>query len=276
VVAGVIGVLILMDLVLLVDFEAMLTGDDTSAAIVGVSSAILAVFAAEIALRLAAQGPRRFWRAWSNLFDVAVVWTSVVMAAVNRAYEVRAAQAADRDAAADPRGVTDVLKVTSRVFLALRFVRIALYLRRLRKLGSQLRRQIRGVVSQNKRRFAADGFDLDLTYITDRVIAMAAPAFGGRSAFRNDIHDVLRFFAQRHYGRFRVFNLCDTAVSSDGVTGNYHPRLLLRQVRRIPFEVGFVDGPAGAPRGLRARVPTVLDYRQPRWRACVQVPDFTP
>ena len=72
---------------------------------------------------------------------------------------------------------------------------------------------------------------------------------------------MLRFFAQRHYGRFRVFSLCDTAVSSDGVTGNYHPRLLLRQVRRIPFEVGFVDGLAGAPRGLRARVPTVLDYR---------------
>jgi hypothetical protein len=36
------------------------------------------------------------------------------------------------------------------------------------------------------------GFDLDLTYITDRVIAMSAPAFGGHSAYRNDIHLVSR------------------------------------------------------------------------------------
>ena len=60
------------------------------------------------------------------------------------------------------------------------------------------------------------GFDLDLTYITDRVIAMAAPTFGQHSAYRNDVYLVARYLAARHYGAFLVLNLCDTAESSDG------------------------------------------------------------
>uniref|UniRef100_A0A0C3SRG6 Uncharacterized protein n=1 Tax=Guillardia theta (strain CCMP2712) TaxID=905079 RepID=A0A0C3SRG6_GUITC len=89
---------------------------------------------------------------------------------------------------------------------------------------------------QNKRRYKKHGYNLDLTYITDRIIAMSAPAFGGHTAFRNDIHMVSRFLSQRHYGKFFIFNLCDTYNSSDGVMGNYHPQLLFNQVQRIPFE----------------------------------------
>lgn len=89
---------------------------------------------------------------------------------------------------------------------------------------------------KNKRRYKRHGYNLDLTYITDRIIAMSAPAFGGHTAFRNDIHIVSRFLSQRHYGKFFIFNLCDTYNSSDGVMGNYHPQLLFNQVQRIPFE----------------------------------------
>lgn len=41
-------------------------------------------------------------------------------------------------------------------------------------------------------RFVKQQFDLDLTYITNRIIAMSAPAFGGHSSYRNDINVVAR------------------------------------------------------------------------------------
>lgn len=114
--------------------------------------------------------------------------------------------------------------------------RVLINMRRARSFGSGVTRNLRSAVSQNKRRYKGHGFDLDLTYITDRIIAMSAPAFGGHTAYRNDIHVVSRFLSFRHYGRFWVYNLCDTYESSDGVMGNYHPHMLFNQVQRVPFE----------------------------------------
>jgi phosphatidylinositol-3,4,5-trisphosphate 3-phosphatase/dual-specificity protein phosphatase PTEN len=67
---------------------------------------------------------------------------------------------------------------------------------------------MRSVVSQNKIRFQEDGFDLDLTYITPRIIAMGFPSTGRESYWRNPMVEVERFFAKRHPGHFRIYNLC--------------------------------------------------------------------
>ncbi len=61
----------------------------------------------------------------------------------------------------------------------------------------------------NKRRFVQKSADLnlDLTYICDRVIAMALPCVAD-AVYRNDIRDVARFFASRHYGRCVCLSIC--------------------------------------------------------------------
>ena len=52
---------------------------------------------------------------------------------------------------------------------------------------------------------------------------------GGATAYRNDIREVARFFATRHYGHFLIFNLCEE--HEEGGNGNYDTGLLYEQVR---------------------------------------------
>ena len=70
--------------------------------------------------------------------------------------------------------------------------------------------QLRHLVSQKKVRYQdeQDGLDLDLAYITPRIIAMGAPTDGLSAALRNPFPEVERFFALRHpRGAARVYDL---------------------------------------------------------------------
>ena len=59
--------------------------------------------------------------------------------------------------------------------------------------GKMATTTIRKIVSQKKRRFESEGFNLDLSYVTERVIAMGYPASEHVEAmYRNSLEDVRR------------------------------------------------------------------------------------
>ncbi|KAL8060636.1 hypothetical protein ABFX02_02G037300 [Erythranthe guttata] len=94
----------------------------------------------------------------------------------------------------------------------------------------------RHVVSQNKRRYQEGGFDLDMTYITENIIAMGFPAgdissgfFGYVEGFyRNHMEEVIRFFETYHKGKYKVYNLCSERL--------YDASLLEGKVASFPFD----------------------------------------
>ncbi|KAF5207188.1 Phosphatidylinositol 3,4,5-trisphosphate 3-phosphatase and protein-tyrosine-phosphatase PTEN2A [Thalictrum thalictroides] len=94
----------------------------------------------------------------------------------------------------------------------------------------------RHMVSQNKRRYQEGGFDLDMTYITENIIAMGFPAgdissglFGYLEGFyRNHMEEVIKFFETNHKGKYKVYNLCSERL--------YDASLFHGKVASFPFE----------------------------------------
>eukprot|EP01087_Luapelamoeba_hula_P022946 TRINITY_DN8358_c0_g1_i2.p1 TRINITY_DN8358_c0_g1~~TRINITY_DN8358_c0_g1_i2.p1 ORF type:complete len:793 (-),score=157.75 TRINITY_DN8358_c0_g1_i2:88-2466(-) len=77
-----------------------------------------------------------------------------------------------------------------------------------REAGMKAVMRLRTAVSADKNRLKDSEFDLDLTYITDKIIAMAFPAENlMEQAYRNDIDDVSAYLQRRHGDHFYVFNL---------------------------------------------------------------------
>eukprot|EP01130_Rhizamoeba_saxonica_P009275 TRINITY_DN3768_c0_g1_i2.p1 TRINITY_DN3768_c0_g1~~TRINITY_DN3768_c0_g1_i2.p1 ORF type:complete len:461 (+),score=122.39 TRINITY_DN3768_c0_g1_i2:37-1419(+) len=68
----------------------------------------------------------------------------------------------------------------------------------------------RHLVSKKKNRFIdkEHNFDLDLSYVTDRIIAMGFPASGKEAMFRNPLPEVQRFYRTFHEDNYRLYNLC--------------------------------------------------------------------
>lgn len=95
---------------------------------------------------------------------------------------------------------------------------------------------IRGAVSKAKRRYQQFGFDLDLSYITPRVIAMGFPSEKFEAAYRNPLTDVLQFFDTFHKGHYKVYNFCiEKQYKADKIKGECrrHRRLTRRLVLSV-------------------------------------------
>ncbi|XP_010922080.1 phosphatidylinositol 3,4,5-trisphosphate 3-phosphatase and protein-tyrosine-phosphatase PTEN2A [Elaeis guineensis] len=94
----------------------------------------------------------------------------------------------------------------------------------------------RHIVSQNKRRYQEGGFDLDMTYITENIIAMGFPAGDMSSGFfgyvegfyRNHMEEVIKFFESHHKGKYKVYNLCSERL--------YDASLFEGKVACFPFD----------------------------------------
>ena len=67
---------------------------------------------------------------------------------------------------------------------------------------------LKRLVSKQKRRLQDEHFDLDMSYITQRVIAMGFPSVGCETVYRNALPDVLNFFHEKHNDQVKIYNLC--------------------------------------------------------------------
>ncbi|KAL0350831.1 UNVERIFIED_CONTAM: Phosphatidylinositol 3,4,5-trisphosphate 3-phosphatase and protein-tyrosine-phosphatase PTEN1 [Sesamum radiatum] len=94
------------------------------------------------------------------------------------------------------------------------------------------RNYLRNLVSKQRRRMLVAGYDLDMTYITDRVLAMSFPAERVRAMYRNPMWQVKSVLDMRHQGYYKVYNLC---IEEDYDESHFHGR-----VERYPFDDNHV------------------------------------
>jgi len=66
---------------------------------------------------------------------------------------------------------------------------------------------LKTLVSGKKKRFVDRKYNLDLSYITPRIIAMAFPGSGFETVYRNSIDHVSKFLKERHQGAYLVINI---------------------------------------------------------------------
>jgi phosphatidylinositol-3,4,5-trisphosphate 3-phosphatase/dual-specificity protein phosphatase PTEN len=89
---------------------------------------------------------------------------------------------------------------------------------------------VRRKVSRKKRRLHEDNFDLDLSYITDNIIAMGFPAQGVEALYRNSYSQVREFLEERHRGTYMIYNLCSEK------SRQYDDVLFDSRVKSFPFD----------------------------------------
>uniref|UniRef100_A0A1A8PPK2 Transmembrane phosphatase with tensin homology n=2 Tax=Nothobranchius rachovii TaxID=451742 RepID=A0A1A8PPK2_9TELE len=206
-------VLIIVDFVLvIVDFSLPAKSREVGNALEGVSLFISFFFLADVLLRVYVETFKVYFSSRLNIIDACVV---VITLAVTMIYTF-----------SDLSGAS----LIPRVVTFLRFLRIIIFVRifRLASQKKELEKVTRRMISENKRRYQKDGFDLDLTYVTDRIIAMSFPSSGKQAFYRNPIREVARFLDTKHEDHYRVYNLC----SEKG----YDPKFFHYRVERV-----FID-----------------------------------
>lgn len=94
---------------------------------------------------------------------------------------------------------------------------------------------IRKLVSKKKLRYVKDGFDLDLSYISESgnavppiMVAMGFPSVSLEGMYRNQMSDVQKFLKYYHNGHYKVYNLCSERT--------YTPNYFENSTASYPFD----------------------------------------
>ncbi|XP_061104810.1 putative tyrosine-protein phosphatase TPTE [Conger conger] len=206
-------VLIIVDIILVIaDLATPIRSPGVRDALEAVSLAISLFFLVDVLLRVYVEGLKVYFSSKLNILDACIVVITLVVTMIY--------------AFTDLSGVSLIPRVVS----ILRALRILILVRifRLAVQKKELEKVTRRMVSENKRRYQKDGFDLDLTYVTERIIAMSFPSSGKQSFYRNPIREVARFLDTKHADHYKVYNLC----SEKG----YDPQFFHYRVERV-----FID-----------------------------------
>ncbi|KAJ6421592.1 hypothetical protein OIU84_028879 [Salix udensis] len=91
---------------------------------------------------------------------------------------------------------------------------------------------IRNWVSRHRRRMLVAGYDLDMSYITGRILAMSFPAERVRAMYRNPLWQVKSVLDMRHGEHYKIYNLC--------IEEAYNPSHFHGRVETYPFDDNHV------------------------------------
>ncbi|XP_036105703.1 phosphatidylinositol 3,4,5-trisphosphate 3-phosphatase TPTE2-like [Molossus molossus] len=166
----------------------------------------------DVLLRVSVEGIRPYFSDIINSIDAFIIVVTVVIDFTYIFYD------------------SEIFKDIPRLVVLLRLLRLIILMRifHLAYQKRHLEKLTRRMVSGNKRRYKKDGFDLDLTYVTERIIAMSFPSSGKQSFYRNPIQEVVRFLDTKHRNHYQVYNLCSEKA--------YDPKYFHYRVRRIMID----------------------------------------
>jgi phosphatidylinositol-3,4,5-trisphosphate 3-phosphatase and dual-specificity protein phosphatase PTEN len=88
----------------------------------------------------------------------------------------------------------------------------------------------RKAVSGKKKRWEKEGFDLDLVYLSPRIIIHGFPSHGLEHIYRNPRYEIRRFLDTRHKDKYKMYNFCCEYGRG------YSPDVFYGRVERYPFK----------------------------------------